>query len=714
MTAFQWRTSRIQIDISSTDGGPACLESFLPEGTGPRLISSPSPTDYPTLRQPLLTQPLVELSVSGTGHARSGQRLVESAVGRALVLDDIRPSRGRNIDTLVVRQRHDALGLVVESRFVARDDTAAVTVSTLVENAGASPVDLTSVSSIAFGIPTDDINPRDAQLAWARSDWLAENRWTVESLRDHLLPDLGLRLHGQDPRGAFTVSSTGTWSTGTALPMGVLHDSSTGFALAWQVESGTDWTWEIGERRQGLYLVAEGPDDRRQQWRHRVPPGESFESVPATIAVSTEGQDGAIAELTQHRRGVRLPHPDSEALPVVYNDYMNTLDADATTARLLPLIPAAADVGAETFVLDAGWYDDGTDWWDAVGEWNPSSSRFPDGGLGRVIDAIRAAGMHPGLWLEPEIVGERSPVADRLPAAAFFQSDGARVLEHGRFHLDLRHDAAVSHLDATVDRLVADFGIDYFKFDYNIDATGTDHDSDSRSDGLLAADRARTAWIRRLLDRHPGLTIENCGSGAMRADPATLETYQLQSTSDQQNWLLYPPIASAAPMSMPPEQAASWAYPQPEMSAEENAFTLVTGLSGRLYLSGFLDRMTTAQRDLVRAATEAFRSVRSRIATAEPFWPLGLPAWTDSQVALGYRDDAGILLFVWNRDPAAPSVEMALPLPHSAPPRILPLFPAQLPPWDATWTADSSVLTLTPIGGEPSARVFAIDRAPAR
>ncbi|CAL8976687.1 hypothetical protein TESS_TESS_01150 [Tessaracoccus sp. O5.2] len=37
---------------------------------------------------------------------------------------------------------------------------------------------------------------------------------------------------------------------------------------------------------------------------------------------------------------------------------MNTLGGDPTTEKLLPLIDAAAGVGAEVFVVDAGWYDD--------------------------------------------------------------------------------------------------------------------------------------------------------------------------------------------------------------------------------------------------------------------------------------------------------------------------------------------------------------------
>ena len=65
-----------------------------------------------------------------------------------------------------------------------------------------------------------------------------------------------------------------------------------------------------------------------------------------------------------------------------------------------------------------------------------------------------------------------------------------------------------------------------------------------------------------------------------------LSRLAMQSTSDQQDFRKYPPIAASAPVSMLPEQAASWAYPQPEMSDEEAAFCLVTGLLGRFYLSG--------------------------------------------------------------------------------------------------------------------------------
>ncbi len=158
-----------------------------------------------------------------------------------------------------------------------------------------------------------------------------------------------------------------------------------------------------------------------------------------------------------------------------------------------------------------------------------------------------------------------SPVVDRLPAAAFLQRGKQRIVEHGRFHLDLRRPEAVAHLDAVVERLIDEHGIGYFKLDYNINpGAGTDRDADSVGDGLLRHNRAHLAWLDGLLDRHPDLVWENCGSGAMRSDFALLSRLQLQSTSDQQDYLKYPPIAAAAPVLTLPEQAANWAYPQPE------------------------------------------------------------------------------------------------------------------------------------------------------
>ncbi|MGW7719041.1 glycoside hydrolase family 36 protein, partial [Streptomyces chartreusis] len=355
----------------------------------------------------------------------------------------------------------------------------------------------------------------------------------------------------------------------------------------------------------------------------------------------------------------------------------------------------------EYFCVDAGWYDDsaGGGWWDGVGEWLPSTRRFPDGGIAVVLDRIRERGMVPGLWLEPEAVGVRSPLAATLPPDAFFQRDGIRLTEQGRHQLDLRHPAARAHLDRTIDRIVGEWGVGYLKLDYNIViAPGTTAPGDlAPGAGLLGHAHAYLDWLSEVLDRHPHLVIENCASGGMRMDGASLAVTQLQSTSDQQDPLRYPPIAAAAPSAVPPEQGAVWAYPQPEFDDDLIAFTLGGALLGRIHLSGHLDRMTKHQLGLVQDTLATYRTIRRDLARAVPFWPLGLPGWTDEWLALGMRaaDDRTTYLSVWRR--GGPT-ELSVPIDHLADrePRVEILHPSSAPAGSAVRDGDGALRVRLP------------------
>ena len=218
--------------------------------------------------------------------------------------------------------------------------------------------------------------------------------------------------------------------------------------------------------------------------------------MPVALALAADGgPDGAFAALTRYRRATRRPHPDHRQLPVVFNDYMNCLMGDPTTAKLLPLVDAAAEAGAEYFVIDAGWYDDEDGgWWSTrrrLGTRPPPAS--PDrAGFMKSWTASGSVGMVPGLWLEPEAVGVSSPIAKSLPEEAFFRRDGQRVSEGGgRYHLDLRHPAARAHLDEVVDRLVGEWGVGYLKLDHNTDSGSRHQQPPRRGPGRRAA-RATT------------------------------------------------------------------------------------------------------------------------------------------------------------------------------------------------------------------------------
>ncbi|GIE99398.1 alpha-galactosidase [Paractinoplanes rishiriensis] len=680
-----WGHPAFRLVLDVPPDGPVCVRTFF-DGDSPAG-----------------GQPLVEVLAAGHGRQHVSRRFSRTAIGSRMRCTGTAERRDGNWHELRVDQRDDRTGLTARVTIRSAEGVSAAQAWTAVTNTGTEPLLLLGVTTFSAGVPGQPID--DLDVLAGRGEWLGEGRWTRRPLRD-LVPDLDLRRHGQDGRGCYAVTSSGTWSTGSVQPTGGLA-SRDGRAWLWQVEHNGPWRWEVGERLDGPYLALLGPTDTDHQWQQRLQPGESFTTVPASIAVSADGLDGAVAAMTGHRRALLRPHPDRAALPVVFNDYMNTLMGDPTTAKLLPLIDAAAAAGAEVFCVDAGWYDDDGTWWDSVGEWQPSQTRFP-AGLAEVLDRIRERGLVPGLWLEPEVIGVRSPMQDKLPADAFLQRGGVRLVEHDRYHLDLRHPAAVAHLDEVVDRLVGELGVGYFKLDYNIDpGVGTDVAADSPGAGLLGHNRAHLDWLDRLHDRHPGLILENCASGGMRADYALLTRMQLQSTSDQQDFRRYPPIAVSAPLAVLPEQAASWAYPQPSMTDEEIGFAMTTGLAGRLYLSGRLDAMSPGQHRLVRDGLVAYRQKRGELGVAAPSWPLGLPAWDDGWLALALRSAQVTYLALWRRAGAPGPV--TLPLGHlRGPVRTDLVYPRSLPAWEHTW-ADGA-LTVTPTTTDPyAARLFRLE-----
>ena len=93
--------------------------------------------------------------------------------------------------------------------------------------------------------------------------------------------------------------------------------------------------------------------------------------------------------------------------------------------RIKKLIDRAAELGCEYYCMDAGWYADGT-WWETVGEWKEEKKRFPNG-IKKVFDYIKSKGMHPGIWLEIEVIGINCPILNEFNDDCFFVRHGKRV-----------------------------------------------------------------------------------------------------------------------------------------------------------------------------------------------------------------------------------------------------------------------------------------------
>ncbi|WP_375430618.1 glycoside hydrolase family 36 protein [uncultured Friedmanniella sp.] len=725
MIRFEWVATAVSLRFVAAPESPVRLVDI---GAGP------SGGAFEAAAYDRAHQPLVEVMTPRFGNNNGSTALRHSGtrLGAALRYAGHQSMTRDGVETLVVDQLDPESGLRARSTFEARPGVPAVRTSTTVSLvAGAEPLTLWAVTAWSTGaVVSEEVNALDV---WrAESGWMAEHRWARVPLRGAGLVATRPRSPGETAGSAIAVASSSSWSAGAHVPAGAVQNRRTGRTLAWQVEHNGAWLWEVGERpwwgwamsplvaseeaagpptedrgRDGAYVAVLGPTDTRHAWSLTLTEDSSFTTVPVSFAVA-DSLDDAFGRLTAQRRATRREHPQNVTLPVVFNDYMDTLEGDPTEAKLLPLIDAAAAVGCEYFCIDAGWYDDTAGWWASVGDWTPSTVRFPRG-IGFVLDRIRHHGLVPGLWLEPEVVGVRSRAAGTLPDEAFLQRSGVRIRERDRYFLDLRSPQARAHLDQTVDRLVTDLGIGYLKLDYNVTpGPGTDVDAESVGEGLRRHQAALLEWLGGVLDRHPDLVLENCGSGALRSDFAMLGQLQLQSTSDQQDPLLYPAIAIGSVVHILPEQAAQWAYPQAGMSDEEIAFTMCTGLAGRLYQSGLLDRMDPDQLALVAAGVAAHKLTRHAIARSTPRFPTGLPSWDQAWLSVAFDAGPETYVLVWRQSHAPRAGRLELPHLGGAELAIEQVYPPtdRLPRWDLRRTEGGLLVEVA--GDAAAARMYRI------
>ncbi|CAM4363993.1 glycoside hydrolase family 36 protein [Paenibacillus typhae] len=532
---------------------------------------------------------------------------------------------------------------------------------TVLKNEGDSEIAVEYISSFALtGVDKEGSGDRGdkIEVTLAHSGWQSELQW-----RTYSLPELGMYHLADRGSKRIAASNTGSWSAAELLPMAVLHNTESGSSLFWQIEHNGSWHWELTDQYDQLTLLASGPTEHDNHWWLKLAPGEAFTSVPVAAGSVQGGLEAAAAQLTAYRRIIRRPNEDNELLRIIFNDYMNCLWGSPTTEKLLPLIDAAADVGCEYFCIDAGWYAPG-EWWDGVGQWEPSAERFPEG-IKYVLDYIRGKGMIPGLWLELEVMGINSPKLAEADDSWFFMRHGKRVKDRSRYQLDYRNPKVIEHADGVIARLVEEYGVGYIKLDYNINAgIGTETDADSFGDGLLQHNRAYLAWLDSIFARYPELVIENCSSGGMRMDYAMLSRHSIQSTSDQEDYVSYAAIAAGSPLALTPEQSAVWSYPLREGDDEEVIFNMINALLLRVHQSGHLAELAPGRRELVREALEYYKSIRAQIPHALPFWPLGLPDSRGQWVSYGLQHGNIRYLAVWRI--AGEEQSVALPLPELA------------------------------------------------
>ena len=400
------KSDAVEVILVINRDGCVFLQNVLPRG------ALPKPSLSPNFETSAL--PLCEVRSSGEGNPsfKSSKALIGTYISERLAYKSHREEKDGKArsKTLHVEMVDPNTGLHVSSHLTVFDGLAFLQSSATVRNDSQKDVIVTQITSLVVGGLAETKEWwHDYSVSIANNTWFREAQW-----RDETLPSLGIDDFGiygyreyrphRASKGFFSLSNRGTFSTQGHLPMGMVKRRDGSETWLWQIENNGSWRWDIGDFQDNVYFAASGPNSNDHDWRLKLAPGASFTTATASVCHIYDNADRAFAELTQYRRHIRRKHPDYDHLPIIFNDYMNCLMGDPTDEKILALVGPVAKSGAEYFVIDCGWYADDMGWWDDVGEWEPSKKRFPIG-FRNLLNKIREAGLKPGLWIEPEVIG---------------------------------------------------------------------------------------------------------------------------------------------------------------------------------------------------------------------------------------------------------------------------------------------------------------------
>ena len=305
-------------------------------------------------------------------------------------------------------------------------------------------------------------------------------------------------------------------------------------ALIW---SG-NWSIHVAKDCYNRTNVCGGISDFDFEWE--LEGGEQFETPVFVWGYTEKGfGDAGRKTVDYERRYVMAPQEAERELPLVYNAY-GTYMSQINEEKITSIIDTAAALGVELFVMDAGWTGDGDDnsygYRHGFGDWTVNTDRFPNGLL-PIADAVHAKGMKFGIWMEPEAVNPGSNLIKEHPDWIHCCPSRAPVEYACRYVFNFAIDEAAQYMTDKIIKLVEDYKLDYFKMDFcqNVQVFAYRSGSGNQKDIWVRHVQNLYKCYETLKKRFPGMIIENCAAGGLRADMGMLKFSGRMNRSDNQD-----------------------------------------------------------------------------------------------------------------------------------------------------------------------------------
>ncbi len=261
-------------------------------------------------------------------------------------------------------------------------------------------------------------------------------------------------------------------------------------------------------------------------------PGERFYTPEAMLTYSPDGFNGVSHNchrfITDH---IIPPYFRGRKRPILINNWEATY-FDFNRRKLIDLAGTAASLGIELFVLDDGWFGDRSDDSKALGDWYVNEKKL-GGTLDSLVKEIKSKGLLFGIWVEPEMISQKSRLYETHPDWAVSVPGKEIYTGRNQMILDYTRKDVRDHIVDVICKLLGSADISYVKWDMNRPIT----DAYSKGGSLPGAfyhDYVLGLYdvMKRITGAYPHVLFEGCSAGGNRFDMGILSYMPQIWTSD--------------------------------------------------------------------------------------------------------------------------------------------------------------------------------------
>ena len=263
-------------------------------------------------------------------------------------------------------------------------------------------------------------------------------------------------------------------------------------------------------------------------------PGNSFETPEEVMTFSRSGFSKMSHNMHDFVNTHIVRGEWKECLrPILLNSWEATY-FDISEAKLLRLARQAKNIGIELFVMDDGWFGERNDDTSSLGDWYPNTKKLP-GGVKGLCSKVRKLGLDFGIWVEPEMVNEKSELYKKHPDWVIKIPSKMHSKGRNQMILDLTRNEVQEFIIDTMTNLLSSCEISYIKWDMNrtfTDIFSQALPSDRQGEVIHRYYMGLYHVMNVITKKFPKVLFEGCAAGGNRFDLGILSYFPQIWASD--------------------------------------------------------------------------------------------------------------------------------------------------------------------------------------